>query len=180
MTGHGSNLFSIRLHYGGDLKHYPKKEYLGGKVDMVDWCDPDKWSLCELDDLAASLGLDKYSMRYYYCIPDKTMADGLICMVNDHDALRAADLGAKFRLIDIYMVKKAEKVYLDEASGKEVVSPPRKRIKTCARKRVKTPTKFSYRTAPVARELDVEVEIDLTGGEEVDGETGGNELAFNY
>lgn len=71
-------------------------------------------------------------------------------------------------------------MYLDAASGQQVVSPPDKRIKIYARKRVKTPQKLSNHTAIVAREVDVEVEIDLTGGEEVDGETGGNELAFNY
>ena len=106
VTGVGSSFFSARLHYGGTLKYYPITEYVSGKTAMVDWCDPDKWSLCELDSISEALGIDKNSVRYYYVIPGKIVAEWVVCIVKNNDTLTAAAYVAQFGVIDILIAPK--------------------------------------------------------------------------
>ncbi|KAK2973758.1 hypothetical protein RJ640_029769 [Escallonia rubra] len=52
----GSELFTRKLHHGGIVKQLPKYAYLGGFVDEVINCDPDRMSMWELDKLVMQLG----------------------------------------------------------------------------------------------------------------------------
>ena len=44
------DLFSISVHHGGYFTKNPKT-YVGGKVDVVDNYDPDKWSKVEMEGI---------------------------------------------------------------------------------------------------------------------------------
>ena len=45
-----SELFSLSVHHGGYFTNNPRK-YVGGKVDVVDNCDPDRWSKTEIEGI---------------------------------------------------------------------------------------------------------------------------------
>ena len=43
-------LFSIFVHHGGHFTENGRK-YVGGAVDVVDNCDPDRWSKVEIESI---------------------------------------------------------------------------------------------------------------------------------
>ena len=43
-----SELFSLSVHHGGYFTDNPRK-YVGGKVDIMDNYDPDRWSKIEIE-----------------------------------------------------------------------------------------------------------------------------------
>ena len=45
-----SELFSLSVHHGGYFTDDPRK-YVGGIVDIVDNCDPDRWSKTEIESI---------------------------------------------------------------------------------------------------------------------------------
>ena len=50
-----SELFSLSVHHGGYFIDNPRK-YVGGKVDVVDNCDPDRWSKTEIEGICREFG----------------------------------------------------------------------------------------------------------------------------
>jgi len=56
-AGPSSNLFTIKLHHGGDFKTVGSKcIYTGGKYTYIDYCEFDKISLVESSNMAAEVG----------------------------------------------------------------------------------------------------------------------------
>ena len=49
------DLFSISMHHGGYFTKNPKT-HVGGKVDVVDNCDLDKWSKVEIEGICRDFG----------------------------------------------------------------------------------------------------------------------------
>ena len=58
------DLFSIFVHYGGYFTENPKT-YVGGKVDVVDNCDLDKWSKVEIEAICRDFGYTSVSKIWY-------------------------------------------------------------------------------------------------------------------
>ena len=50
-----NELFSLSVHHGGYFIDNPRK-YVGGKVDVVDNCDPDRWSKTEIEGICREFG----------------------------------------------------------------------------------------------------------------------------
>ena len=96
--------FSIRIHFGGELRDTGNRDYVGGSVDIVDGCNPEKWSLCKLDEVANKLGFEPYTVGYYYLIPGRNMADGLVYMLQEDDAAELAKLGSMYGLVDVFFI----------------------------------------------------------------------------
>ena len=61
------NLFSIYVHHDGYFTEN-SKTYVGGKVDVVDNCDPDKWSKVEIDGICRNFWYTSVS-RLWYTMP---------------------------------------------------------------------------------------------------------------
>ena len=57
-------LFSIFVHHGG---HFTKngRKYVGGAVDVVDNCDPERWSQVEIESICRDFGYTFVSRLWY-------------------------------------------------------------------------------------------------------------------
>ena len=53
-------LFSISVHHGGHFTGNGQK-YVGGVVDVVDNCDPDRWSKVEIESICRNFGYTSVS-----------------------------------------------------------------------------------------------------------------------
>ena len=60
LTCRMDDLFSISVHHGGYFTKNPKT-YVGGKVNVVDNCDPDKWSKVEIEGICRDFGYTSVS-----------------------------------------------------------------------------------------------------------------------
>ena len=96
------NLFSISVHHGG---HFTKngRKYVGGAVDIVDNCDPDRWSKVEIESICRDFGYTSIS-RLWYKMPgvDQELADFHL-IVGDSDAMYLTELVRSHQDIHVYV-----------------------------------------------------------------------------
>ncbi|KAK9990579.1 hypothetical protein SO802_025564 [Lithocarpus litseifolius] len=62
-------LFSISVHHASHFTENPRK-YVGGTVDVVDNCDPERWSKVELEGICGDFGYTSVG-RLWYKMPVK-------------------------------------------------------------------------------------------------------------
>ena len=85
------DLFSLSVHHGGYFTDNPRK-YMGGKVDVVENYDPDRWSKTKIDGICKHFGYTSMS-RLYYKIPGKDQERANFhLIVDDHDAMFMTNL----------------------------------------------------------------------------------------
>ena len=96
------DLFSISVHHGGYFNENPKT-YVGGKVDIVDNWDPDKWSKVEIEGICRDFGYTSVS-RIWYTMPgmDQDRANFHL-VVDDHDAMYMTELVKGHEEIHVYV-----------------------------------------------------------------------------
>ena len=69
--------FTLVLHYNGVLHHSVKKrKYIGGKVKVYDNVDLDCFSIPEVKNYCAELGVLDY-VQFYYLLPGLDLDNGL-------------------------------------------------------------------------------------------------------
>ena len=86
-----SELFSLSMHHGGYFTDNPRK-YMGGKVDVVDNCDPNRWSKTEIEGICRELGYTSVS-RIWYKMPGGDLERANFhLIVNDDDAMFITNL----------------------------------------------------------------------------------------
>ena len=95
-------LFSIFVHHGG---HFTKngRKYVGGAVDVVDNCDPERWSQVEIESICRDFGYTFVS-RLWYKMPgvDQELADFHL-IVDDSDAMYPTELVRDHKDIHVYV-----------------------------------------------------------------------------
>ena len=75
---HGSEYFTIRLHYKGRFNGSDYRFYTSGEVDHVDLCDGDRMSVLEINEMLKKLGYGKEeAVLYYYLEPTSVLSNGL-------------------------------------------------------------------------------------------------------
>ena len=80
------DLFSLFAHHGGCFTDNPQK-YMGGKVDVMENYDPDRWSKTEIEGICRDFGYTSIS-RLWYKIPGKDQEKANFhLIVDDHDAM---------------------------------------------------------------------------------------------
>ena len=96
------NLFSISVHHGGHFTENGRK-YVGGAVDIVDNCDPDRWSKVEIESICRDFGYTSIS-RLWYKMPgvDQELADFHL-IVDDSDAMYLTKLVRGHEDIHVYV-----------------------------------------------------------------------------
>ncbi|KAG8363692.1 hypothetical protein BUALT_Bualt19G0048800 [Buddleja alternifolia] len=87
-------LFTLKLHHGGKLIEHPLKMYVGGRVDFVDFIDPDLMSLVELDNLVF-----------------------LLC--DDH-VLEMGSIGVQFGEVSVYIVEPSFMGLLEDVIDRDI------------------------------------------------------------
>ncbi|KAB2600177.1 hypothetical protein D8674_010448 [Pyrus ussuriensis x Pyrus communis] len=68
-------LFSIKLHHGGEISY---DMYVRGKVTYIDNCDKDLMSLLVIYDMVEAAGYIEWFMNYYFKIPNMDLSNGEI------------------------------------------------------------------------------------------------------
>ena len=77
-------LFTLHVHHGGHFMWNPQV-YVGGTVDIVDNCDPDKWSKVEIKSICRELGYTKVD-RLWFKMPGVNLKKSNFHQVVDDDA----------------------------------------------------------------------------------------------
>ena len=86
-----SNLFSLSVHHGGYFTNNSRK-YVGGKVDVVDNCDPDRWFKTEIEGICREFGYTSVS-RIWYKMPGGDLERANFhLIVDDDNAMFMTDL----------------------------------------------------------------------------------------
>ncbi|KAK2982901.1 hypothetical protein RJ640_006315 [Escallonia rubra] len=111
-----SELFTIELHHGGIVKQLPKYAYLGGFVDEVINCDPDRMSMWELDKLVMQLGYDG-PCGYYFRQPQEPLETGLVYIASDDFIVYMLASLPPDRTIEIYVKHSAAPLLLGSQVG---------------------------------------------------------------
>ena len=96
------DLFSISVHHGGYFTKNPKK-YMRDEVDVVDNCDPNKWSKVEIKGICRDFGYTSIS-RLWNTMPgmDQERANFHL-VVDDDDAMYMTELVKGHEEIHVYM-----------------------------------------------------------------------------
>ena len=86
-VGSGSDEFTVEVRHGRFfVGHGQLRSYVDGKVSWFDYCESDTWSPLWFDDFIEQLGYERnQSMRIYWLLPGKDLADGLRVIANDSD-----------------------------------------------------------------------------------------------
>nr|POE91828.1 hypothetical protein CFP56_64045 [Quercus suber] len=78
-----SELFSLSVHNGGYFTNNPRK-YVGGKVDIVDNCELDKWSKTKIEGICREFGYTSVS-RIWYKMPGNDLERANFHLIVDND-----------------------------------------------------------------------------------------------
>ncbi|KAL0013658.1 hypothetical protein SO802_000727 [Lithocarpus litseifolius] len=117
--------FSISMHHGGHFTENGRK-YVGGAVDIVDNCNPDRWSKVEIESICRDFGYTSVS-RLWYKMPgvDQELADFHL-IVDDSDAMYLTELVRGHQDIHVYVEHPIhDPILVDEGqdAGGEGVQP---------------------------------------------------------
>ena len=97
-----SKLFSLSVHHGGYFTDNPRK-YVGGKVDIVDNCDPDRWSKTEIKGIWRKFGYTSVS-RIWYKMPGNDLERANFhLIVDDDNVMFMADLVIGHEEIHVFL-----------------------------------------------------------------------------
>ena len=96
------DLFSISVHHGSYFTKNPKK-YMRDEVDVVDNCDPNKWSKVEIEGICRDFGYTSIS-RLWNIMPgmDQERANFHL-VVDDDDVMYMTELVKGHEEIHVYM-----------------------------------------------------------------------------
>ena len=97
-------LFSLYVHHGGHFIDIENgRKYVGGTVNIIDNCDPDKWSKIEIENICWDFGYTSVS-RLWYKMPgvDQELADFHL-IVDDSDAMYLTELVKGHHDIHVYV-----------------------------------------------------------------------------
>ncbi|CAN6304592.1 unnamed protein product [Urochloa humidicola] len=103
--GAGTDEFSLEVHHGGFfLGSGHLRSYVGGKIDWFDRIECDTWSGLWFEDFLQQLGYENNpSIKFYWLLPGKTLADGLRIIISDHDTNVMAKMVEKFQTLVVYV-----------------------------------------------------------------------------
>ncbi|GJW43543.1 hypothetical protein Tco_0072342 [Tanacetum coccineum] len=99
------NMFSIRIHHGGNFQRYPGRMYVSGRVDIFDMVDIDLFTVVALNMMVLKLGYTGESepMFYNYLRPLTSLDEGLYALACEEDVRCLATLVRRFKLFEVYM-----------------------------------------------------------------------------
>ena len=78
-------LFTLHVHHGGHFMWGPQV-YVGGTVDIVDNCDPDKWSKVETESICREFGYTKVDKLWFKMSGVNLEQSNFHQVVDDDDA----------------------------------------------------------------------------------------------
>nr|POE97552.1 hypothetical protein CFP56_17071 [Quercus suber] len=95
-------LFSISMHHGGYFTKNPKK-YVRGIIDVVDNCDPERWSKVEIEGICRDFRYTSISKLWYKMSGMDQEMINFHLVVDDHDAMYMIELVRGHEKIHVYV-----------------------------------------------------------------------------
>lgn len=96
-----ANNFSIKLFHGGIMNENPRN-YVGGSVDYVDFCNVDQMSMLEIYGMLNEVGYKGGYFNIWYKAPGTTMDRGLFELQSDDELLLMCAMMPKAKYVEIY------------------------------------------------------------------------------
>ena len=98
-VGTGNDEFNIEIHHGGFLVgHRELRTYVDEKVDWFDGIETDTWSTLWFENFVKQLGYEMSpNLKFYWLLPQKTLADGLRLVDCDNDTIVMANMVDRFK-----------------------------------------------------------------------------------
>ncbi|KAJ0794948.1 hypothetical protein HanPI659440_Chr04g0144771 [Helianthus annuus] len=97
-------LFTLKLHHGGDFTDEDDFEYGGGKVDYIDNVNSDMFSLIVMNDMLLAFGYSEEDVVvYHFRVPGEDLMLGLRPLGTDSDVLRMISYVEKNKVLDVYI-----------------------------------------------------------------------------
>ncbi|GKB95220.1 hypothetical protein Tco_0981357 [Tanacetum coccineum] len=99
------NMFSIRIHHGGNFQRYPSRMYVSGHVDIFDMVDINLFTVVALNMMVLKLGYigESEPMFCNYLRPLTSLDEGLYALACEEDVRCMATLVMSFKLIEAYI-----------------------------------------------------------------------------
>ena len=111
-----NELFSISMHHGGHFIENPRK---CGTVDVVDNCDPKRWSKVELEGICKDFVYTLVGRLWYKMSGMDQKRINFHLVVNDDNAMSTTDLVKGYEEIHVYVEHSIDDpILVDE--GKDV------------------------------------------------------------
>ncbi|CAO2194483.1 unnamed protein product [Urochloa humidicola] len=103
--GPGREEFTIEIHHGGFFVGFDHlRSYVDEKVAWFDQIESDTWSPLWFSDFLQHLGYESNtSIKFYWLLPGKTLADGLRVIISDHDTTVMASVVDKYKTLIVYV-----------------------------------------------------------------------------
>ncbi|KAJ9557500.1 hypothetical protein OSB04_012114 [Centaurea solstitialis] len=119
------SLVSLRIHHGGVFLKFPGRQYVGGKTQIVDLVDTDKFSINELHEMMAEIGYEAFVPTYFHFkIPNKDLDVGLHTLGSDEDVLHMLKFVPDCRFFKIYTEQGESRLntyYMNPGGSKVVI-----------------------------------------------------------
>ena len=97
-------MFSIRVHFGGTFHLTPLREYVGGKVRVIDQIEEDYYNLNDMDVIALAAGYKfKSLVMYLWKVPGESLDNGLRPMQCDEHVVDFFYHASYERFMDVYI-----------------------------------------------------------------------------
>ncbi|MFS7978583.1 hypothetical protein Hanom_Chr10g00917141 [Helianthus anomalus] len=97
-------LFTLKVHHGGDFTDEGDFEYGGGQVDYVDNVNFDMFSLIVMNDMLLAFGYSEEDVVvYHFRVPREYLMVGLRPLGTDNDILRMISYVETNKVLDVYI-----------------------------------------------------------------------------
>jgi hypothetical protein len=114
-----TEILTVRFHYGGEfIRMGPNLDYVGGDEEMSH-IERDKLSLQEVKGFLKDHVQFKDSMKLYFLIPGKDLANGLMFLHNDNGCVQMGDYICPGGVADIFVEYHGEEDTDDSSSGSD-------------------------------------------------------------
>jgi hypothetical protein len=98
-----SEILNVRFHVGGEfIRIGPNLQYVGGDEEMS-YIERDKLSFQELIGFAKDHVQFKESMKFYFLMPGKDLASGLVFLHDDSGVLNIAEYIPPGDVADVFV-----------------------------------------------------------------------------
>lgn len=103
-VGTVGDVFTLDVHHGGFFVGYGNlRSYVNEKIDWFDGIETDTWSPLWFEDFAQQVGyIENTSLKIYWLLPQKTIANGLRIIASDHDTNVMSSVVKKFSTLVCY------------------------------------------------------------------------------
>ncbi|XP_050260189.1 uncharacterized protein LOC126705325 isoform X1 [Quercus robur] len=97
-----NELFTLHVHHGGHFMWNPQA-YVGGTVDIVDNCDPDRWSKVEIESICRDFGYSEVDKLWYKMPGVDPERSNFHQVVDDDAAMFMTDLVKGYGEIHVFV-----------------------------------------------------------------------------